>query len=97
MLLKAGHLTEERLVDIFYNAEQDTILELPSVRIHTPNTHGTGCTLSSAFAAALACGMGLDDAARAAKEYINSAIVSGADYTIGGGHGPVDHFFALKK
>ena len=97
VLLKAGHLTEERLVDIFYNAEQDTILELPSVRIHTPNTHGTGCTLSSAFAAALACGMGLDDAARAAKEYINSAIVSGADYTIGGGHGPVDHFFALKK
>lgn len=97
VLLKAGHLTEERLVDIFYNAEQDTILELPSVRIHTLNTHGTGCTLSSAFAAALACGMGLDDAARAAKEYINSAIVSGADYTIGGGHGPVDHFFALKK
>lgn len=96
VLLKAGHLTEERLVDIFYNAEQDTILELPSVRIHTLNTHGTGCTLSSAFAAALACGMGLDDAARAAKEYINSAIVSGADYTIGGGHGPVDHFFALK-
>lgn len=97
VLLKAGHLTEERLVDIFYNAEQDTILELPSVRIHTLNTHGTGCTLSSAFAAALACGMGLDDAARAAKEYINSAIVSGADYTIGSGHGPVDHFFALKK
>ena len=97
VLLKAGHLTEERLVDIFYNAEQDTILELPSVRIHTLNTHGTGCTLSSAFAAALACGMGLDDAARAAKEYINSAIVSGADYTNGGGHGPVDHFFALKK
>ena len=97
VLLKAGHLTEERLVDIFYNAEQDTILELPSVRVNTPNTHGTGCTLSSAFAAALACGMGLDDAARAAKEYINGAIISGADYAIGGGHGPVDHFFALKK
>ena len=97
VLLKAGHLTEERLVDVFYNAEQDTILELPSVRVNTPNTHGTGCTLSSAFAAALARGMGLDDAARAAKEYINSAIISGADYTIGGGHGPVDHFFALRR
>ena len=93
VLLKAGHLTEECLVDIFYNAEQDTILELPSVRIHTPNTHGTGCTLSSAFAAALAQGLSLDDAARAAKEYINSAIISGADYTIGHGHGPVNHFF----
>lgn len=93
VLLKAGHLTEERLVDIFYNAEQDTILELPSVRVHTPNTHGTGCTLSSAFAAALAQGLSLDDAARAAKEYINNAIISGADYTIGHGHGPVNHFF----
>lgn len=97
VLLKAGHLTEERLVDIFYNAESDTILELPSVRIHTPNTHGTGCTLSSAFAAALARGLSLDDAARAAKEYINEAIVSGAGYTIGSGHGPVDHFFAQKR
>ena len=93
VLLKAGHLTEERLVDIFYNAEQDTILELPSVRVYTPNTHGTGCTLSSAFAAALAQGLSLDDAARAAKEYINNAIISGADYTIGHGHGPVNHFF----
>ena len=68
-------------------------IELPSVRIHTPNTHGTGCTLSSAFAAALAKGLSLDDAARAAKEYINGAITSGARYTIGHGHGPVDHFF----
>ncbi|MBR2425071.1 MAG: bifunctional hydroxymethylpyrimidine kinase/phosphomethylpyrimidine kinase [Tidjanibacter sp.] len=93
VLLKAGHLTEERLVDIFYNAESDTTIELPSVRIHTPNTHGTGCTLSSAFAAALAKGLSLDDAARAAKEYINGAITSGARYTIGHGHGPVDHFF----
>ena len=60
-------------------------------------TRRGGVRMLVAFAAALACGMGLDDAARAAKEYINSAIVSGADYTIGGGHGPVDHFFALKK
>lgn len=96
VLLKAGHLTEERLVDVFYNAENDTILELPSVRVHTPNTHGTGCTLSSAFAAALARGMSLDDAARAAKEYINEAIVAGARYTIGHGHGPVNHFFGLE-
>lgn len=96
VLLKAGHLTEDRLVDIFYNAEQDEVVELASVRVHTPNTHGTGCTLSSAFAAALAKGMALNDAARAAKEYINAAIVSGAGYTIGHGHGPVDHFWHLR-
>ena len=94
VLMKAGHLSDDDLVDVFYNAEADTILELPSKRLYTPNTHGTGCTLSSAFASFLAQGLGLDDAARAAKDYINSAIVSGAEYAIGHGHGPVDHFWA---
>lgn len=97
VLLKAGHLTEDLLTDIFYNAETDEIVELSSKRLSTPNTHGTGCTLSSAFAAMLARGMELSDAARAAKEYINSAIVSGARFEIGHGHGPVDHFFATRK
>ena len=94
VLMKAGHLSDDSLVDVFYNAEADTILELPSRRLYTPNTHGTGCTLSSAFASFIARGFGLDDAARAAKDYINSAIVSGAQYVIGHGHGPVDHFWA---
>lgn len=93
MLMKAGHLTDDRLVDVFYNAEDDRIIELPSERIHTPNTHGTGCTLSSAFASYIAQGLGLDDAARAAKDYIAGAIASGARYELGHGHGPVDHFF----
>ena len=97
VLMKAGHLSEDNLVDIFYNAEADTILELPSKRLYTPNTHGTGCTLSSAFASYLAQGLGLDDAARAAKDYINSAILSGADYAIGHGHGPVDHFWKAHR
>lgn len=93
VLLKAGHLTEERLVDYFYNAEEDSLTPLPSERIDTPNTHGTGCTLSSAFAAALARGEGLTEAARSAKEYISGAIASGAEYSIGHGHGPVNHFW----
>ncbi|MCH5174109.1 MAG: bifunctional hydroxymethylpyrimidine kinase/phosphomethylpyrimidine kinase [Bacteroidales bacterium] len=93
VLMKAGHLTDDRLVDVFYNAEDDRIIELPSERIHTPNTHGTGCTLSSAFASYIAQGLGLDDAARAAKDYIAGAIASGARYELGHGHGPVDHFF----
>lgn len=95
VLLKAGHLTEEKLVDIFYDAETDTIHELPSVRIHTKNTHGTGCTMSSAFASMLAKGMSLPEAAAAAKQYINDAIVAGADYEIGHGYGPVNHMFKL--
>lgn len=97
VLMKAGHLTEERLVDIFYNAETDSFIELPSSRCYTPNTHGTGCTLSSAFASYLAQGLGLDDAARAAKDYIRRAIESGADYSIGHGHGPVNHFFIINE
>lgn len=97
VFLKAGHLCDDQLIDIFYNAEQDTILELPSARLHTPNTHGTGCTLSSALASYLAQNYSLDDAARAAKEYITQAIASGARYTIGHGHGAVDHFFAMHK
>lgn len=93
VLMKAGHLTDELVKDIFYNAETDKCIELESVRVETPNTHGTGCTLSSAFASYLAQGYGLDDAARAAKEYISKAIVFGAEYAIGHGHGPVKHFF----
>ena len=96
VLLKAGHLENDELVDYFYNAEEDSMTRLPSRRVHTMNTHGTGCTLSSAFAAALAKGEDLTQAAISAKEYISQAIISGADYQIGGGHGPVNHFFRLS-
>ena len=70
------------------------MVELRSEKVDTPNTHGTGCTLSSAFASYLAQGLPLDDAARAAKRYIARAVESGSRYEIGHGHGPVDHFFS---
>ena len=93
VLLKAGHLHDAELVDIFYNAEAGTLLRLTSERLATPNTHGTGCTLSSAVAAWLAHGRSLDDAVVAAKDYIAAAISAGARYAIGHGHGPVHHFW----
>lgn len=93
VLLKAGHLTGDDLVDYFFNAEDGTITQLPSKRVYTRNTHGTGCTLSSAFAAALARGEDLTAAATSAKKYIEGAIISGAEYEIGRGHGPVNHFW----
>lgn len=96
VFMKAGHLSDSKLVDIFYNAEEDHCLELVSERVETPNTHGTGCTLSSALASYLAQGLPLDDAAGAAKNYIAKAIESGAGYKIGNGHGPVNHFWMLK-
>ncbi len=92
VMLKAGHLTDDKLIDVFYNAESGEIIKLESKRIYTKNTHGTGCTFSSAIAAYLAKGLPLNDAVREAKEYINNAIVAGADYEIGKGHGPVHHF-----
>lgn len=93
VLLKAGHLTGDDLIDYFFNAEDGTITQLPSKRVYTRNTHGTGCTLSSAFAAALARGEDLTAAATSAKKYIEGAIISGAEYEIGHGHGPVNHFW----
>ena len=94
VLLKAGHLKNDELIDVFYNRETDELVELSACRVDTRNTHGTGCTLSSAFAAQLAKGLSLTEAARAAKAYINAAIVHGANLTIGHGHGPVHHFYS---
>lgn len=97
VLLKGGHLTENVLIDVLYNAEEDSTLILESDRVETPNTHGTGCTLSSAIASFLARGFSLNDAVISAKNYISKAILSGADYKIGHGHGPVMHFHQQWK
>lgn len=95
VLLKGGHLEGDVMIDVLCNTQTQERLELPADRIKTQNTHGTGCTLSSAIAAHLARGKRLTSAVVAAKEYMNSAIVAGAKYTIGKGHGPVCHFFSL--
>ena len=89
VLLKAGHLSEDELTDILYDKETDELLRLTSKRIRTRNTHGTGCTMSSALAASLAKGETLQQAASSAKTFISNAIIAGADYEIGHGHGPV--------
>lgn len=94
VLLKAGHLTDDTVIDILYNAETDEIVPLESKRLDTCNTRGTGCTLSSAIAASLAKGMNLTEAVIAAKNYLVSAIEAGAEYKTGQGYGPVHHFHA---
>ena len=93
VFLKAGHLTGDTLTDYFHNSEDGSTTLLPSKRVYTQNTHGTGCTLSSAIAAALAKGEDLSTAAKSAKSYLEQAIISGAEYEIGHGHGPVNHFW----
>ncbi len=92
ILIKGGHLAEGDAADLLYDAGSGRHLRLPGERIDTPNTHGTGCTLSSAIAAGLARGQDAETAVRNAKRYIAEAIRAGAAYRLGKGHGPVHHF-----
>ena len=92
VLIKGGHFSGEAMEDRYY---EDGILtdRLVTPTVHTGNTHGTGCTLSSAIASFLALGDDAADAVRHAKEYISQAIAAGADIVTGHGHGPVNHLF----
>lgn len=95
VLVKAGHLKGEELVDVLYDNDTGTLTTFANLRVHTENIHGTGCTLSSAITSFAAMGMALPDAVRRAEEYVNTAIRAGALYRTGRGHGPVHHFHAF--
>lgn len=90
VLIKGGHGEGAESVDMLVQASSFTRLATP--RIETTNTHGTGCTLSSAVAAGLASGLDLVTAAREAKVYVSEAIAASGRLTIGSGRGPTHHF-----
>lgn len=90
VLIKGGH-SEDNSDDILYHKGEIFVFE--SRKINNKNTHGTGCTLSSAIACNLAKGMDLPDAVKHAKEYITGAIDSGLD--LGHGRGPLDHGYDI--
>ena len=92
VLLKGGHSINDAN-DLLYANGAATWFD--GKRINNPNTHGTGCTLSSAIAAHLANGYSLADAVRRAKDYISGALSSMLD--LGQGSGPMDHAFILRK
>ena len=93
VLLKGGHLSDSAdSVDLLIT--KDDVVRLSAKRIPTQNTHGTGCTLSSAIASYLAQGHSLNEAVSAAKDYLSQAIAQADTLNIGQGHGPVHHFFA---
>ncbi|BDD03281.1 bifunctional hydroxymethylpyrimidine kinase/phosphomethylpyrimidine kinase [Aureibacter tunicatorum] len=96
VLLKGGHGEGEICADWFMDAS-GKILSFQNSKIDTKNTHGTGCTLSSAIASYLAKGMTKDDAVGSGIEYIHQAIKQGADYRLGQGHGAVKHFYLYKN
>ena len=93
VLLKGGHLTEDRSVDFLYMKSNKDLIELDEERIATDNSHGTGCTISSAIAAYMARGYGIKSAVEKAKTYITGALKAGSEYSTGHGHGPVHHFY----
>jgi hydroxymethylpyrimidine/phosphomethylpyrimidine kinase len=96
VLIKGGHGEGADAVDVLVTRDAAPLyLALP--RIATPNTHGTGCTLSAAIAAYLARGDSLATAARAAKSFVHAALAAGAGLKIGGGSGPVEHLFSIRE
>jgi len=93
VLVKGGHLAENRSTDFLYLTPNNRLIEYTAERVDTINNHGTGCTLSSAIAAQLAHGYDIQTAVGKAKDYITAAIKAGAHYALGKGNGPVHHFY----
>ncbi|MFZ9179405.1 MAG: bifunctional hydroxymethylpyrimidine kinase/phosphomethylpyrimidine kinase [Limnohabitans sp.] len=93
VLLKGGHLPGDQVVDVLARPGHVDMV-LASSRMASRNTHGTGCTLSSAIAAHLALGEPLERAVRAARQYILGAIQAGAGVQVGHGHGPLNHGYS---
>ncbi len=93
VLIKGGHTTGQSCDDYLLSSTFGEWLSGP--KIETPNTHGTGCTLSSAIAAGLAKGLGLLQAVKNAKEFTSEALRSGAGFSLGKGAGPLHHLYAL--
>ena len=95
VLIKGGHLNSKKVEDIFLS--KSDFKTFSSLRYKTKNTHGTGCTLSSAIATYLSCGKTIKKACELGIKYVNLAILTNPNY--GKGHGPINHLnsFEIKK
>lgn len=90
VLIKGGHGEGAESIDYLIDATGSIVLAAP--RVATRNTHGTGCSLSSAVAAGLAKGEDMASAVRNAKAWVSAAIAAADRFSVGHGHGPVHHF-----
>jgi hydroxymethylpyrimidine/phosphomethylpyrimidine kinase len=91
VFMKGGHASGPDSTDLLVTATSS--IRVTGARIATPNTHGTGCTVSAAIAAGLARGLGLIEAARDAKVYTTGAIAAAERLSVGKGPGPLHHFY----
>ena len=94
VFLKGGHLEGSTSPDLLLTDKIEKWFE--SDRIDTKNTHGTGCTLSSSIASFLAKNYSIEDAVSKSKEFVTGAIRDSNKLSVGKGHGPTNHFHALK-
>ncbi len=92
VLIKGGHLKSKVVKDIFLNKKDFKIFV--NIRHNTKNTHGTGCTLSSAITTFLSCGKPIKKACELGIKYVNSAILTNPKY--GKGHGPINHLYSME-
>jgi hydroxymethylpyrimidine/phosphomethylpyrimidine kinase len=90
VLIKGGHGAGAESIDYLIDASGVAALAAP--RVATKNTHGTGCSLSSAIAAELAKGEDMARAVRNAKTWVSAAIAAADRFSVGHGHGPIHHF-----
>jgi hydroxymethylpyrimidine/phosphomethylpyrimidine kinase len=95
VLIKGGHSMGETAVDILVSASGVERFSRP--RVATRHSHGTGCTLSAAITALLAQGVVLSEAVDRAKTYVWQGLQAGTTLSIGGGKGPIDHLFAIRR
>lgn len=95
VLVKGGHMQGDKASDVLFEADQAEVFSQP--RVETKNTHGTGCTLSSAIAAQLAKGLDLPRAVESAKAYLTQALRDSVRLDVGHGHGPVHHLWTLTE
>lgn len=96
LLLKGGHLKTERLTSLYFSPGKE-VVAYHSEKYDTHNTHGSGCTLSSAIASYVAQGKSFEDAVALGQDYVGQAIFHGRDVQTGKGNGPLNHFFNPQK
>jgi hydroxymethylpyrimidine/phosphomethylpyrimidine kinase len=96
VLLKGGHQVSTTLTSLFLDADNQ-FHSFETMKFNTKNTHGSGCTLSSAIASYIAQGKTLHDAVTLGQQYVYDAILNGKDVDTGKGNGPLNHFFNPQK
>lgn len=96
ILIKSGHIESDNITDVLYECEKEKRHVYSYPKLYSQNTHGTGCSLSSAIATFLAQGYNMPEAVGKAEEFVHNAILNATE-KIGHGHGPINHFYKFAN